>query len=390
MVNAGAAVDQMIEGLLPLLSRGDVIIDGGNSHFKETQRRHDALKIEGIHYVGTGVSGGERGALEGPSIMPGGSTEGYAIVRNYLEMAAAKDITGQACCTFVGKGGAGHFVKMVHNGIEYAEMQLIAEIYTFLRYVRTLSIEEISTIFTTWNQGLLQSYLLDITAKLLKIKEGENHLIDLILDKAGNKGTGSWTTITACELGVPIPTISEALFARYVSFFKEARNRFSDAYFNNLIHTSISNENIAHLYHTCRIINHHQGFHLISAASEKFDWDIDFPELCRIWTNGCIIRSSLMQNLSENIGKDGNILIIDGIKSYISQHWSDTMDAYLILVKSGIAIPCVSASLQYFQALKQNHPSANIIQAQRDFFGAHTYERVDDTSGKKYHTIWES
>jgi 6-phosphogluconate dehydrogenase len=278
----------------------------------------------------------------------------------------------------------------VHNGIEYAEMQLIAEIYTYLRFVQGKTIEHIADLFIKWNERELQSYLLEITGRLLRKKEGENYVIDLILDKAGNKGTGSWTTISACELGVPIPTITEALFARYISFFKEKRTQFAKDYFHGLIDGSLSEQHLAELYQSCRIINHHQGFHLINAASEKFDWNINFSELSRIWTNGCIIRSDLMQGLSKTINENGEVLGIKHVRTYISENWSSVLSVYTSMVQSGIAIPCISASIQYFQGMKQKSPSANIIQAQRDYFGAHTYERVDDLTGKKYHTLWET
>ena len=388
MVPAGKAIDEMIDTLMPQLDPGDVIIDGGNAHYKQTERRLQKLKSAKLHYIGTGVSGGEEGALKGPSIMPGGSAEAYDLIKGYLERIAAKDVLGSDCCAFIGKGGAGHFVKMVHNGIEYAEMQLIAESYSALRWGNGLEPNEIASIFENWNNGDLQSYLLEISIQILRKKENDNWMIDLILDKAGNKGTGSWTTIAACELGVPVPTISAALFARYISAFKDERTKseqsYQTAYQNNLIDP----EKLEGAYRLARIVNHHQGIHLIDAASQQYSWEVKLSELARIWTNGCIIRSKLMQSLVIVLKTQSRILQDPDLMTVVKNNESAMVEMVASTAMNRIPIPCHTASLNYLQSYVHEQSSANMIQAQRDFFGAHTYERMDDASGKKYHTVW--
>jgi len=300
MVNAGAPVDSVIDQLTEHLGQGDVIIDGGNSHYKDTERRFHYLREKGIHFIGSGVSGGEEGALKGPSIMPGGSKEGFDLVAPILQSIAAKDSEGTDCCAFIGKGGAGHFVKMVHNGIEYGEMQLIAEVYGILRFGMNKSPSEIADIFSEWLQTEVTSYLLEITTEILKKKEGDKYLIDLILDKAGNKGTGSWTTIAACELGVAIPTLTAALFARYQSSQLDTRLKASEVFASANVQTALDLDHLRQAYQIARVVNHHQGYDLIAAASENYGWDINFEDLSRIWTNGCIIRSNKKCLLQEN------------------------------------------------------------------------------------------
>lgn len=391
MVNAGLAVDAVISELRPLLSSGDVIIDGGNSHFKDTERRAAELESIRIDYIGTGVSGGEKGALEGPSIMPGGTTSAYPKVAEYLESIAARDKDNQPCCAYMGSGGSGHFVKMVHNGIEYAEMQLIAEVYTILRHRNGLSPDKVADIFEEWCQADLSSYLLEITYQILRRKEGEKYLIDLILDKAGNKGTGSWTTIAAAELGVPITLITSALYARYTSSFKQERVEASQKYsplkgFNQ----QIDIEQLKGAYKIARLINHHQGIHLIEAASTEYNWNLNFPEIARVWTNGCIIRSSLMQDLVSVLSETQRILQYSSIISQVDMHREDLASVVSLGAKSQLALPCFSAAATFINTYSQAHSSANIIQAQRDFFGAHTYKRVDDPNGPSHHTIWET
>ncbi len=388
MIPAGKAIDEMIDTLIPQLTPGDVIIDGGNAHYKETERRLQKLKSAKLHYIGTGVSGGEEGALKGPSIMPGGSPEAYDLIKSYLERIAAKDVLGSNCCAFIGKGGAGHFVKMVHNGIEYAEMQLIAETYSLLRWGNGLEPNEIANIFESWNEGELQSYLLEITVQILRKKEKDNWMIDLILDKAGNKGTGSWTTIAACELGVPVPTISAALFARYISAFKDERSKSEQLYQTPYQSISIDAEKLRGAYRLARIVNHHQGIHLIDAASQQYDWQVDLSELARIWTNGCIIRSKLMQKLVVVLKNQTRILQDEDLLTVVKNNETALAEIVALAAAARISIPCHSASLNYLQSYVHQQSSANMIQAQRDFFGAHTYERVDDPSGKKYHTNW--
>ena len=390
MVQAGSITDQVINELLPLLDKGDVLIDGGNSHYKDTERRAESLAKKGIHFIGSGVSGGEEGALKGPSIMPGGNEEAYKLISPYLETIAAKDANNKPCCSFVGKGGAGHFVKMVHNGIEYAEMQLLAEVYQFLRFAAGLNPGEIADILESWREGDLDSYLLEITVDILRKKDGEEFLIDYVLDKAGNKGTGSWTTIAAAELGVPATMISSALFARYLSAFKEERTIASYMYEGKVpIPGAISPEDIGKAYQLARVVNHHQGIHLISAASKEYAWDLNLPELARIWTNGCIIRSRLMEYLVFILQETDRIIFDERAKKAVSDSRPHLDEFVIESFKAGLDSPCFAAAANFLNGYSSVTSSANIIQAQRDYFGAHTYKRTDDPDGPAHHTDWK-
>ncbi len=390
MIKAGPALDQMIEEMLPFLSPGDVLIDGGNSHYKDTKRRIAFLKTKELHFIGTGISGGEEGARHGPSIMPGGPKEAYDLVSPYLEAIAAKEQLGKTCCAYIGKDGAGHFVKMVHNGMEYAEMQLIAESYGLLRQGAGYSPNEIADMFQSWVQMGLGSYLLEITIKILRTKDGEDWLIDKILDKAGNKGTGSWTTIASAELGIPSTMITAALFARYTSAFKKERIENSAVYeiHKNKTEITIDHVVLKTAYKIARIINHHQGFELMDAASKANGWDLNLSEIARIWTNGCIIRSKLMEDLVKILTSDSRILNNASIFPEVTQ----SLGGLGKVVQWGIVakhpVPCFSAALNYLYASTDEQSTANIIQAQRDFFGAHRYQRTDDDSDKTYHTNW--
>ena len=388
MIPAGAAIDQTIKDLIPLLSIGDLIIDGGNSHYKLTEERHKKLTDHDIFYIGTGVSGGEEGALKGPSIMPGGDKEAYGKIKPELEAIAAKDKNGQPCCGHIGKGGAGHFVKMVHNGIEYAEMQLIAELYGSLRWSWGYPIEKIADLFESWLDSEVNSYLLEITIDILRKKEGDDHVIDLILDKAGNKGTGSWTTIAACELGIPTPTLTAALFARYQSAFKTDRVKTEKVYTPSVESTKADLEHFLTAYQTARVINHHQGLQLILAASKNYDWDINLPEVTRIWTNGCIIRSALMDKLNELLKEQPNLLLHPEIIKEVSTGIISLRTLVAQNSASGTANPCLSSALGYIETQIRSQSTANIIQAQRDYFGAHTYERTDEPRGNFFHMDW--
>jgi len=389
MVNAGKAVDAVINDLKPHLSAGDIIIDGGNSHFKDTERRLQELQSDEILYIGTGVSGGEEGALKGPSIMPGGSKVAFDSFGGILKKIAAKDATGATCCAYIGRGGAGHFVKMVHNGIEYGEMQLIAEVYGVLRYSLGKTNEEISTIFNDWAATDSASYLLEITADILTKKENEIHLVDLILDKSGNKGTGSWTTIAACELGVAIPTLTAALFARYQSAQYDMRQSAAQKYEAADFSLAINLEELRMAYQLARIVNHHQGYDLIAAASKQYDWGINFKDLSRIWTNGCIIRSKLMVQISQSINDDGNILMHDSFYPLVHNNRLTLNKIVSQISATNISAPCLSSTLSYLNGFTEKKSLANIIQAQRDYFGAHTYERIDSPRGEKFHTNWK-
>lgn len=386
MVNAGKAIDEVIEGLLPYLSSNDVIIDGGNSHFKDTERRIKYLKNESIHFLGVGISGGEEGALKGPSIMPGGNKKGYRLVQPFLEKIASKDKNKHPCCSYIGANGSGHFVKMVHNGVEYAEMQLLAEVYTIFRSLGK-DPDEIANILETW-KTISNSYLLEITIDILKTKIDGIWIIDSILDKAGNKGTGNWATIASAELGIPSSMIASALFARFLSSYKDEREKASDIYEKNEIPPKLSHEEISRAYYLGRIINHHQGFKLLLEASNAYRWELDLAEIARIWTNGCIIRSSLMEDLVMILKKSDNILlnkeIIEKVK-YLRPSLNKVVSQALL---NQMEIPTLSEAANYLNGYTNAKSSANIIQAQRDYFGAHTYQKVNDPSQKFYHTNW--
>jgi 6-phosphogluconate dehydrogenase len=390
MIDAGKAIDATIESLIPLLEADDIVMDGGNSHYLDTQRRGEWLAKNDILFIGTGVSGGEEGALKGPSIMPGGSEKAYQHVAPYLEAIAAKDANGLPCCHFIGKGGAGHFVKMVHNGIEYAEMQLLAEVYSLLREANGFSPEHISTLLNEWNEGALKSYLLEITAAILMYRENGELLLDNILDEAGNKGTGSWTTIAACELGVPIPTITASLFARYTSSMKKERVAAATMYapFSSASPSLFEVETLKNAYQLARISNHQQGIHLISEASKRYDWQIDLASLARIWTNGCIIRSALMERFIPLLDLNKSLLLQPEIMAQVQADLPALNKIVALASQTSLPIPCLESAATYLKAYLQRDASANLIQAQRDYFGAHTYKLKNDAEGKKRHTNW--
>jgi len=386
MVNAGKPVDYVIDDLLPLLDKGDIIIDGGNSHFDDTKRRIDYLNEKEIHFIGTGVSGGEEGALKGPSIMPSGSKKAYKEIAPYLETIAAVDKNGKGCCTYVGPEGSGHYIKMVHNGIEYAEMQLLAEVYQLLRMQgRTPS--EIADLIEPWVKTELNSFLLEITVNILRKNDGEDWLIDKILDKAGNKGTGNWTTVSAANLGIPATVISSALFARYVSAFKETRLKAAELYSFEKEAPKFDVNTLKKAYKAARIINHHQGFDLIHQASKSYNWNLNLSEIARIWTNGCIIRSELMESLVNLFSSsDKTILFEPSIVDQVKSLKNSLKKIVIASIESDTSLPCFNEALTYLNSITTNCLSANMIQAQRDYFGAHTYERVDKKG--TFHTNW--
>lgn len=387
MVNAGPAVDAVLNDLIENLSKGDIVVDAGNSHFKETNRRMDLLKSHGLNFIGTGVSGGEKGALEGPSIMPSGDKVAYQKIQKYLESIAAKDDAQGPCCAYIGKQGSGHFVKMTHNGIEYAEMQLLAECYAILKY-QGLSNESIANTFEEWMVDL-GSYLLRITIDILRKKEGDEYILDLILDKAANKGTGKWATSCIADSGEPATMIPAALFARYLSFFKEKRQKAADHF---ALPTEVNEQSLDELknaYQFSRIINHHQGFSLIKRFSDQHDWDVNLGEIARIWTEGCIIKSDLMKSLVSTVQGESDILFSKPWSTTIRDSYPDIQSVVIKSVKNQLHIPCLMEAMNYFHGIKIGDGSANLIQAQRDYFGAHTYRRKDDDSGQSYHTQWE-
>ncbi|MFN4764066.1 NADP-dependent phosphogluconate dehydrogenase [Gillisia sp. Q332] len=394
MVNAGKTVDIVIKDLLPLLDKGDLIIDGGNSHYKDTIRREQELKENGLLFMGTGVSGGEEGALKGPSIMPGGSKEAYKRVGRFFEKIAAKDPEGKPCCTHVGPDAAGHFVKMLHNGIEYGEMQLIAEMYHYLRFSLTKGPGEIAVLFRKWNLEM-KSYLLEISADILETKEGDEFLIDKILDAAKQKGTGGWSTNAALELGVPFDTITAAVMARNISAKKKERQKAMDLYGVSSVKENRTQESelseLFSAYKTASIINHAIGFDLLSVASREYDWDLNLSEIARIWTNGCIIRSVFMEDLIVIFREqpDKNILTHPEIVADIKNNRKTLTKVTGEALVSGIPVPVLSAAANYLLGYFSGQTSANMIQAQRDYFGAHTYERTDKPRGEFFHTNWK-
>jgi len=387
MIPAGAAVDNVIDKLIPLLSEGDVIMDGGNSHYKNSERRFNLLASNHIDFFGVGVSGGEEGARKGPSIMPGGAATGYQKIAPVLEAIAARDFQGNSCCTYIGPEGAGHYVKMVHNGIEYAEMQLLAELFALMS--PTMSYESISEVFKSWNDGDLSSYLLDITAKILLKKEEDQYVIDLILDKAGNKGTGSWSSTSALELGEPNTMMSAAVFARYISSFKTQRAHYSERLKEQSKEVPKLNiEDLKKAYQLARIVNHHQGFALISEASKNFNWNLNLSDIARIWTNGCIIKSKLMEDLVSVFKECTNVLDSTEIFERMVQNEHNLASVLKEGISMRIALPCFHAAYNYWISITTKKLPAHIIQAQRDYFGAHTYQRIDAPSHKFFHTNW--
>lgn len=390
MVNAGAATDEVLQSLQPLLSPGAIVIDGGNSHFRDTEKRMEQLKKTGIHLIGAGISGGEEGALKGPSIMPGGDKETYRQVQPFLEMIAAKDMNGNPSCKYIGPGGAGHFVKMVHNGIEYGEMQLLAEVYYLMRKGLQTDPAAIAEVFKQWNKGVLNSYLLEISIDILEKKEEGGWLLDTIADRATSKGTGSWASQSAAELGAPAGMMTTALFARYISADGEARikmNQLMNPSINNTI--SVTTDDLKNAYSLARLINHHQGFRFIQKASDEYGWNINCSELAGSWTNGCIIRSVLMQELTVVLKDTHTILIHPAMVSQVISNRHNLATVVGQALTKGMAVPVLSESINYLHGISTIDSPMNIVQAQRDYFGAHTYQLKDDVSGISVHTEWK-
>lgn len=388
MVKAGPATDATIQELLPHLDKGDILIDGGNTFFKDTMRRNEELANSGINFIGTGVSGGEEGALKGPSIMPGGQKEAYELVAPILEQISAKAEDGAPCVTYIGPNGAGHYVKMVHNGIEYGDMQLIAESYDLMKNILDLSVEEMADIFKEWNQGELDSYLIEITADILTRKDDEGTgkpVVDVILDAAGNKGTGKWTSQSALDLGVPFPLITESVFARYISAYKEERvqaskilSRTNDFEFTGDKKELV--EKIREALYFSKIMSYAQGFAQLRVASKEFDWDLPFGEIAKIWRAGCIIRARFLQKITDAYDKNPeieNLLLDDYFVEITKKYQQSVRDVVALAVQAGVPVPTFSSAIAYFDSYRAERLPANIIQAQRDYFGAHTYERVD-------------
>lgn len=396
MVTAGKAIDSVITSLLPHLESGDIIMDGGNSHYVDTERRYDELRPKGISYLGIGVSGGEVGALKGPSIMPGGDKEAYEKVAPILTKIAAK-VNEEPCCTYIGPKGSGHFVKMVHNGIEYADMQLIAEAYTFLRERLHLEVNEIADIFETWNQGELKSYLIEITAEILRKKDEVTGLplIDVILDKAGQKGTGKWTSMQAIDNGIPASIITEALFARYISALKEERMNAENILTGpeNVGQELDKNEWIDYIRQALymgKVCAYAQGFTQYKMSSELNGWDLPLKDIALIFRGGCIIRAEFLNVISEAYQEQpnlANLLISPYFAEKVTDYQAGLRKVVCEGIISGISFPCLSSSLNFYDSYRKGISNANILQAQRDYFGAHTYERRDLAG--VFHTDWQ-
>ena len=386
MIPAGAVTDHVIKEISPLLSDGDVIIDGGNAHFTDSERRSSELKKTNIDFLAMGVSGGEKGARFGPALMPSGDLKTFEKTRPLLQSIAAVSSSGQSCCNYVGKSGSGHFVKMIHNGIEYAEMALIAELYGCLR--TSLSNQEIALYFSELNQGESRSYLLEISIDILQKKENNSSVLDTILDKAGNKGTGGWSTKAAVDYGQPATMMTAALFARYTSNLKNERMHTAQRIAVQPSSPIVWNlEEFAKAYQSARIINHHQGFEVIRAASNENDWQVDLSRVADIWTNGCIIRSGLMNECVTLLNRHNSLLENEDLLKTITTaipSWKAVLNNAMQMNES---IPVFSAGLQYWFAMTSQLSNANMIQAQRDYFGAHTYERKD-RPGEAVHTDW--
>jgi 6-phosphogluconate dehydrogenase len=395
MVTAGKAIDSVIQSLVPHLEAGDVIMDGGNSHYEDTERRYQELKDKAIGYLGIGISGGEEGARKGPSIMPGGDKEAYEIVAPILTKIAAQ-VDQYPCCVYIGPKGAGHFVKMVHNGIEYADMQLIAEAYTFLRERLQLSVTEIADIFETWNQGELKSYLLEITANILRKKDDVTGLplIDVILDQTGQKGTGKWTSMQAIDNGIPSSIITEALFARYLSSLKGERVHAETLLAGpDLERQELDKmewiEYTRQALYVGKVCAYAQGFTQFKMSSDLYRWDLPLKDIALIFRGGCIIRADFLNVISEAFHANPdlpNLLIAPYFAEKTKEYQSGLRKVISEGVLSGISFPCLGTSLSYYDGYRTSRSNANLLQAQRDYFGAHTYQRTDMKG--TFHTNW--
>lgn len=413
MVKAGSAVDETIGSLLSVLSPGDIIIDGGNSNYEDTMRRAACVEQAGLLYVGAGVSGGEEGALLGPSIMPGGSVEAWPELKPIFQAIAAKVEDGSPCCEWVGDNGAGHFVKMVHNGIEYGDMQIISEAYQLMRDLSGMTPDEMSEVFASWNAGDLHSYLVEITARILAVKDQDGSpLVDKILDAAGQKGTGKWTGIAALNQAVPLTLITEAVFARCLSAEKEERVAAAKVYgrggprggpdngagtisaggrTREIADRATFVENLQEALYASKIISYTQGFALLRSAAAEYGWSLDYGRIALMWRGGCIIRSAFLEKIKDAFDAEPslpNLLLAPYFKDKIERAETGWRCVVGAAVARGVPVPAMSAALAYFDGYRCERLPANLIQAQRDYFGAHTYERVDAPRGQFFHTNW--
>ena len=397
MVKAGDVVDQTIDHVLPHLEKGDIIIDGGNSLYTDSNRRTKDLAAKGILFIGTGVSGGEEGARFGPSIMPGGNPEAWPYVKNIFQSIAAKVEDGTPCCDWVGEDGAGHYVKMVHNGIEYGDMQLIGEAYQLLKDALGLSAEELAPIFADWNKGELDSYLIDITAQIFTKKDEDGQpMVDNILDAAGQKGTGKWTAISALDLGMPLTLIGESVFARCLSALKEERIAASKVLNGPPKVLTISEkkqfiEDVRRALYCSKIISYAQGYMLLRAAEKDQGWHLNMGGIALMWRGGCIIRSVFLGNIKAAFDKNkdlANLLLDDFFSGALNKYQANWRKALVHAIEIGVPTPAFSTALAFYDGYRTERLPANLLQAQRDFFGAHTYERVDKPRGQFFHTNW--
>ncbi|MDC3262509.1 decarboxylating NADP(+)-dependent phosphogluconate dehydrogenase [Candidatus Pseudothioglobus singularis] len=396
MIVAGSVVDDYIQKLVPLLDQGDIIIDGGNSHYPDTSRRTDELEAKGFHFIGAGVSGGEEGALKGPSIMPGGSIAAWPEVKGIFQEISAKVGDNEPCCEWIGEGGSGHFVKMVHNGIEYGDMQLICEAYQLMKDVLGMSNDEMHQTFKEWNEGELNSYLIEITADILKFKEEDgSYLVDNILDTAGQKGTGKWTASVALDLGSPLTLIGEAVFSRYLSSIKEERVEASSQLSGPRVSFSGDKaqalKDIHDALYASKMVSYAQGYTLLSDAAKAFNWNLNYGAIAMMWRGGCIIRSAFLTKIKDAYDNNSdlkNLLLDPFFKDKINQSQDGWRRIITVAISNGVPVPAMSSSLSYFDGYRSERLPANLLQAQRDYFGAHTYERLDGNKGEFFHTEW--
>jgi 6-phosphogluconate dehydrogenase len=395
MVQAGEATDKTIASLTPHLDKGDILIDGGNTFYKDTIRRNNELSDQGFNFIGTGVSGGEEGALKGPSIMPGGQKEAYELVAPILDKIAARAEDGEACVAYIGPNGAGHYVKMVHNGIEYGDMQLIAEAYALLKGALGLNNEDLAKTFTEWNNGELSSYLIDITKDIFTKKDEDGkYLVDVILDEAANKGTGKWTSQSSLDLGEPLSLITESVFARYLSSLKSQRVAASKVLSGPQAKAFTGDkvefvEKVRRALYLGKIVSYAQGFSQLRAASEENNWELHYGEIAKIFRAGCIIRAQFLQKITDAYATDSNIanLLLDPYFKNIADEYQQALrDVVSYAIQNGIPTPTFSAAIAYYDSYRSEVLPANLIQAQRDYFGAHTYKRIDKDG--VFHTEW--
>ena len=396
MVRAGQAVDDLIDQLHPLLEDGDIIIDGGNSNYNDTTRRTKYVESKGKLYIGTGVSGGEEGALKGPSMMPGGSKEAWPYVKDIFQGICAKVENGEACCDWVGENGAGHFVKMVHNGIEYGDMELICEAYQLMKDGLKMSNEEMYEVFKEWNKSELDSYLIEITADILGYKdENGERTVDYILDTAGQKGTGKWTVMSSLDQGQPLTLIGEAVFARFLSTIKEERVKAADIYQKEVKEYKGDKkqfiESIKKALYASKIMSYAQGYSLMRAAAKEYNWNLNYGGIALMWRGGCIIRSVFLSKIKEAYDKNPdleNLLMDEYFENVIKERIDAFREVCAYALGAGIPLPAMTSALSYFDGYTTKRLPANLLQAQRDYFGAHTYERVDKERGEFFHTNW--